>query len=217
MSTDVEMKDDSEVLIDNAAFDEAVSIEDVSPTKAMQLYQQVVLDADASGDHVRVKEESVAKLAALYAKHGKTTELKQLLTTIQPFFATIPKSRTAKIVRQVIDLVIASPELAAEHAKQTSALKAAGKKGLDAGPPAIQVQICLDAIAWCQTEKRTFLKQRIQARLAALYVKLKQYTDALPLITKLIKEVKVRTITQRPCALDLHQLAENSRYLCARL
>jgi len=54
----------------------------------------------------------------------------------------------------------------------------------------VQVQICLDAIAWCSAEKRTFLKQRLQSRLASLYVKLKQYTDALPLIQKLIREVK---------------------------
>jgi 26S proteasome regulatory subunit N6 len=48
----------------------------------------------------------------------------------------------------------------------------------------------LDAIAWCGAEKRTFLKQRLQSRLASLYVKLKQYTDALPLIQKLIRDVK---------------------------
>src|SRR5687767_6650686 len=91
---DVEMKEE---IIDNAAFDEAVSIEDVNPNKAIQLYHTVLDDADATGTLVKIKEESILRLASLYAKTGKTAELKQLLVQIRPFFSQIPKSRTAKI------------------------------------------------------------------------------------------------------------------------
>lgn len=188
---DEEMKEEKE--IDNAAFDEAVSIEDVNPLKAISLYRSVLADADPSNLLAKIKEESILRLGALYSKLGQTSELKQLFVDIRPFFARIPKSRTAKIIRGLIDGVIASPELSAAHsAAIEAATKAAPHKVKDAsaGVKSVQVDICLDAIAWCQTEKRTFLKQRLQSRLASLYVKLRQYTDALPLINKLIREVK---------------------------
>lgn len=52
------------------------------------------------------------------------------------------------------------------------------------------VEVCLDAIAWCEKEKRSFLRQRIQARLAALYADLKRYKEALQVIKRLVKEIK---------------------------
>lgn len=186
-----DIKEEKEV--DNAAFDEAVSIEDVNPAKALTLYRSVLNDADPSNVLAKLKEESITRMGALYAKLGQTAELKQLFVDIRPFFTRIPKSRTAKIVRALIDGVISSPELSAAHAAAVeAATKAAPHKVKDAGAgvKSVQVDICLDAIAWCQTEKRTFLKQRLQSRLASLYVKLRQYTDALPLINKLIREVK---------------------------
>jgi 26S proteasome regulatory subunit N6 len=159
----------------------------VNHKRAIDLFNAVLHDVDPSGRLAKIKEESIVHLGQLYAKHGLTAELKQLFIDIRPFFTTVPKSRTAKIVRSLIDIVINSDELAKAHeAEVAKAQKDVGKTA----PAAAQVQICLDAIAWCQKEKRTFLKQRIQSRLASLYVKLKQYTDALPLITKLIKEVK---------------------------
>lgn len=38
----------------------------------------------------------------------------------------------------------------------------------------LQAEMCQDAIAWCVTEKRTFLRQRIQARLAGLLLQMKK-------------------------------------------
>ena len=180
--------------LEHAAFDEAVSIEDVNPSKAASLYHSVLAEEDPANALVKVKEESIARLGALYAKQGQGAELKRLFVDIRPFFTRIPKSRTAKIVRALIDGVIASAELGAGHA---AALQAAAQaaphkqvKEAGAGVKSVQVEIVEEAIAWCQQEKRTFLKQRLQSRLAALLVKLKQYTDALPLIAKLIREVK---------------------------
>lgn len=165
----------------------------MNPAKAITLFRSVLLEADPSNLLAKLKEESIMHLGALYAKQGQTKELKALFVDIRPFFTRIPKSRTAKIVRALIDLVIASPELSAAHAAAVEAATAANPnniKDASASVKSVQVDICLDAIAWTQQEKRTFLKQRLQSRLASLYVKLRQYTDALPLITKLIREVK---------------------------
>lgn len=42
---------------------------------------------------------------------------------------------------------------------------------------------------WARQEKRTFLRQRIEARLANLYLETKEYSDALTLISRLLTEV----------------------------
>lgn len=54
----------------------------------------------------------------------------------------------------------------------------------------LQMELCEDAVEWCLKEKASFLRQRIQAKLAALYCELKRYKDALALTKKLLREVK---------------------------
>lgn len=103
-----------------------------------------------------------------------------MFVDIRPIFARLPKAKTAKIVRSLIDGV--------GEAAETN--KEKGKVVLDEDLVALQVDICRDAIEWCVEEKRTFLKQRMQSRLASLLLQMKKYKDALVLITKLVKEVK---------------------------
>jgi 26S proteasome regulatory subunit N6 len=62
--------------------------------------------------------------------------------------------------------------------------------GANKGALPLQAEICLDAITWAEQSKRTFLKQRIQTRLASVYVAMRQYNQAISLITRLTREVK---------------------------
>ena len=50
--------------------------------------------------------------------------------------------------------------------------------------------MCQEQAAWATSEKRTFLRQRIDVRLAALYLATRDYPAALALIGKLLTEVK---------------------------
>ncbi|KAH7290891.1 hypothetical protein KP509_30G068200 [Ceratopteris richardii] len=45
-------------------------------------------------------------------------------------------------------------------------------------------------VEWTRSEKRTFLRQRVEARLAALLMENKEYAEALTLLTDLVREVR---------------------------
>ena len=69
-----------------------------------------------------------------------------LINQNNSFFEAIPKAKTAKIVRGMIDIIATFPD------------------SLD-----IQIRLCKDVIQWCKAEKRTFLRQRIAGKVRILY------------------------------------------------
>jgi len=140
------------------------------PSEQITAFQRIIAAddvKDAKSERVKVKEQAIYQLGKLLVKLGRASELKSLLVDIRPFFAAIPKGKTAKIVRTLIDLVGEIP-----------------------GSLTFQAELCRESIEWCIQEKRSFLKQRIQARLANLYLKMKEFKEALKLVSKLVKEVK---------------------------
>ena len=143
---------------------------DVEPTddEKMAGYLSTIESGEASDDEsIKAKEAAVLALSALYAKRRESEKLAALLVTLRPLFAAIPKAKTAKLVKRLIEDVAKIP-----------------------GTEALQMRLCRDAIEWCTAEKRSYLRQRIQARLASLLLDSKQYTDALALLTELLREVK---------------------------
>jgi 26S proteasome regulatory subunit N6 len=115
----------------------------------------------------KVKEEGIYKLAQAYADTGSFTEVIGLLKSASPFFGAIAKARVAKIVRNIIDMVSRA---------QDSVVA--------------QVNLCSEVVTWCNIEKRTFLRQRIQSRLASLLLKQGKYQEALILVNRLLRELK---------------------------
>lgn len=148
-------------------FDQAVELEKKNPQQAVPLYLAIITRDDPKNAIVKVKEQAIYHLGKVYAKLGQADDLKRLLVTIRPFFGSIPKGKTAKIVRSLIDLVGEIPNAAN-----------------------VQAELCKELIEWCIQEKRSFLRQRIQARLANLYMQMKEYKEALRLIGRLTREVK---------------------------
>ena len=126
-----------------------------------------IISPDTSEDAIKAKEQTIYQLGELYAIRGEGAKLAQLLTNLRPFFATIPKARTAKVVRTLIETAAKIPD-----------------------SMALQMSLCRESIEWCKAEKRSFLRQRIQTRLADLLLKSKQYTEALALLAELQREVK---------------------------
>eukprot|EP00271_Cylindrocystis_brebissonii_P001174 TRINITY_DN11478_c0_g1_i1.p1 TRINITY_DN11478_c0_g1~~TRINITY_DN11478_c0_g1_i1.p1 ORF type:complete len:445 (+),score=121.64 TRINITY_DN11478_c0_g1_i1:466-1800(+) len=145
----------------------ATEVRDTDPGAAIAIYRSMIDDESASPEALRNKETAISNLATLLSKQGKAEELRSLLTDLRAYFALIPKAKTAKIVRTIIDEVSKVPD-----------------------STRLQVELCQDMVQWTRDEKRTFLRQRVEARLAALYMELKEYKPALSLIDNLVKEVR---------------------------
>ena len=76
----------------------------------------------------------------------------------------------------------------------------------------MQVEVCKEQVEWATKEKRTFLRQRIEARLANLHLGAKDYSAALALISRLLTEVRAAASLQRLCR-HLTPEAQRSAYL----
>lgn len=149
----------------------SLSLSETSPEKAIELLVAIVRrDVDSSREEeVKEKENAVVKLGSLYSKHGKAEELGVLIKETRPFLQCISKAKAAKLVRNLLDLFL---ELT------------------DAEMSSPAIQLCQECIAWATEDKRTFLRQSLEARLTALYVDSKKYTEAIKLGSRLNKELK---------------------------
>lgn len=54
----------------------------------------------------------------------------------------------------------------------------------------LQMALCEDCIEWCKSEKRTFLRHRVEIRLSLLYLESKRFQNAIELMQRLHQEVK---------------------------
>ena len=117
-----------------------------------------------------LKERAVYSLARAYCEDNCHDEVVTLLTgkTCATFFENITKAKTAKVVRAVLDAVCS---LAPDQ--------------LD-----MQSQICRNIIDWCKAEKRSFLRQRVESKLAFVLFQQDKYGEALTLVDNLLVELK---------------------------
>ncbi len=107
------------------------------------------------------------RLGTLYALRGDAEAIRGLIVGLRPWFAAIPKVRTAKLVRHLI-------------------------KSLDAIPSAkaVELEVVQDAIAWAEREGMGLLRQGLATQLASLYFENEKYPQALEALTKVLREVK---------------------------
>lgn len=127
----------------------------------------------------KIKESVVYAIASIYASAKRTDDLVGLLSRLKPFFETLPRARTAKIVRSLLERMSDVPD-----------------------SMGMQVDLCEGAVAWCAREKRTFLRQRLQSRLVDLWLKQARFGEALDLIKTLVLEVK--RVDDKVLLVDIH-------------
>ncbi|KAK6589073.1 26S proteasome non-ATPase regulatory subunit [Cryptosporidium xiaoi] len=124
-------------------------------------------EIDEIEDGIRLQEQSIYLLGEIYVNKGMANELKELIDIIKPIVNNLPKARVAKIIRNLMDMMAKIPNT-----------------------EKLQEDLCLECIQWCVDEKRTFLRHRITARLAMIYLNANMFMKGLEYIENLIKEVK---------------------------
>jgi 26S proteasome regulatory subunit N6 len=129
----------------------------------LSLLQNVRSDEAA----IKIKEQCIYRIAKMYTEQKQFAEVANILKGNGDFFGAIPKARTAKIVRNMLNIVATVQDSLS-----------------------IQIELCQDVIAWCKFEKRTFLRQRIEAKLAALFLQRKEPLKAMTLIDELLTELR---------------------------
>jgi len=153
-------------------------------------YHLLLLNPRYDEQAIKIKEQSIYRLARLYTENKQFSEVMSLLKNCSELFAVIPKAKTAKIVRSILGIVSLVPDSLS-----------------------IQIELCNDVIAWCVLEKRTFLRQRIEAKLSSLLLQSKQPVQALELIDKLLGELK--KLDDKQMLTETH-LTESRIYHCLK-
>lgn len=118
-------------------------------------------------EKIKNQEQDILNKGEQYKKEGKAKELAELIKGTRPFLSLISKAKAAKLVRSLVDFFL----------------------DLEAGI-GIEVQLCKECIEWAKEERRTFLRQSLEARLVALYFDTGMYPEALQLGSTLLKELK---------------------------
>merc|ERR1712039_54582 len=138
------------------------------------------------------REQAIYALGDLYVKQKKGGEISALTKELRPMLADLPKAKTAKIVRSLIDLLAKTPD-----------------------SMYLQIDMCKDCIEWCKGEKRTFLRQRVETRLAGLYLQDSKYAQAIELLEKLLIEVK--KLDDKLLLVEIHLLECRTHYAVKNL
>ncbi|VDD79577.1 unnamed protein product [Mesocestoides corti] len=94
-------------------------------------------------------------------------ELADLILITRPFLKQISKAKAGRLVRTLVDLFL----------------------DLESGTGR-EVDLIKECIDWAGTERRTFLKQALEARLMGLYADNERYEEALLLGSTLLRELK---------------------------
>jgi 26S proteasome regulatory subunit N6 len=103
----------------------------------------------------------------MLSNEGKAEDLCKLIKNARPFLCLISKAKAAKLVRGLVDMFL-DMEACTGY----------------------EVDLCKECIEWAKMEKRTFLRQSLEARLIALYYDTGMYTEALTLGSTLLRELK---------------------------
>lgn len=153
----------SQVSLDNAR----AAVKSGDLVKGEDLYLKVMQLKPTDHD-ISSQETAIFELGALYRDHNQVEKLLNLVPLARGVISVLAKSKAAKVIRTLIDLLDGLPD---STDAQISALK--------------------ESIEWSTKERRTFLNQSLHIRLATIYFEKKRdFPSALVIINNLLREFK---------------------------
>ncbi|KJX98854.1 26s proteasome non-atpase regulatory subunit 11 like protein [Zymoseptoria brevis] len=154
---------------DNAKrIEEARKLSKDEPQKSEAIYKDILSKPPGSNDKaVREFESALIGLGELYRDHKRTQDLSNLIQQTRDVLTSFARAKTAKLVRQLLDLFHAIP-----NTTDT------------------QIEVTKSCIDWAVSQRQGFLRQNLEVRLVGLHMQKQSYYEALTLINGLLKELK---------------------------
>ncbi|CAI6335406.1 unnamed protein product [Periconia digitata] len=147
---------------------EAQKIAKTDPKKAEQVFKEV-LSTNPGSNEAAIKnyESALISLGELFRDQRRVDALAELVRQTRSVLSSFAKAKTAKLVRQLLDLFTTIPNTTD-----------------------VQIAVTKSCIEWAVSERRGFLRQNLETRLVSLHMQKQSYYDALTLINSLLKELK---------------------------
>jgi len=147
----------------------AIDLKKTSKEDATEMLSKIVRQEIIQPDDeaIKVKEQAIMEYGTMLSDQKKANELANLIKLVRPFLGLFSKAKAAKVVRALVDNFL----------------------DMEAGTGR-EVEMCKECIQWAKDEKRTFLRQALEARLISLFFDTKKYQEALSLGSSLLRELK---------------------------
>lgn len=132
------------------------------------LIDKIVAASSESGEQNNaIFEQTLTNLLNVYTSLGNPEKFQDLLTHLTSYFKQVPKARTAKLVRLIIQALRKVPE-----------------------SQDLQIKLCKEWIEWSKKEERTLLRQRLETELSEILLEEKRYNEAIDILQRLIVELR---------------------------
>lgn len=154
--------------VPSAKIEEARKAAKQDPSAAEAIYKGILSKKPGTTESaLREYEAALMGLGEAYRDQGKAQELSSLVKSSTSNLSSFTKAKTAKLVRQLLDLFTSIPNTTD-----------------------LQISTTKSCIEWAISERRSFLRQSLETRLVSLHMAKHSYYDALTLINSLLQELK---------------------------
>jgi len=172
METDIAERLESAMLLRSRSEpDCASSLEDLATI--------IIQDSEHHEDRAGVFEKVLVGLLSLYVSIGDETRFSNLLSRLRDYFVVIPRARTAKLGRMIIQALRKVP-----------------------GSQDLQVSLCREWIAWAVKEGRTLLRQRLDTELSEILLEQGRFNETLEIVSRLTSEL--RKVDHKSQLIEVH-------------
>ena len=126
---------------------------------------------------VKHHEIAICRIGELLIQMGNWRASIEFIRSLGRHWSQLPRAKAAKLLRDLLDVL----------ARFIDGLE--GPEARQLGKAAM-LTLCEELVQWATREKRAFLKQALELRLAGLQLDNRKYSDALAMVSALLRELK---------------------------